>query len=53
MITVAMILELREEIKELEREKRKIQHVLEKKITKLKNLEYLTINQLDLFDNIK
>ena len=47
-----MIFELREEIKELEREKRRIQQLIANKNDRLKTLEYLTVNQLDLFEDL-
>lgn len=49
---IAMIFELREEIKELEREKRRIQQLIANKNDRLKTLEYLTVNQLDLFEDL-
>lgn len=50
---IESILKLREEIKELEAQKRKIQFSLAKKVAKLKSLELLTVNQLDLFGDKK
>lgn len=46
---VKRILELRTEVQELERQRKKVQQELDKRRDVLTELEKLTVNQLDLF----
>lgn len=46
---IETILELRKELRKLERDKNAIQNIINKKTTYLKSLEILTANQLSLF----
>ena len=46
---IETILELRKELRKLERDKNAIQNIINKKTTYLKSLEILTVNQLSLF----
>ena len=48
---VEKILELRKELCDLEREKRKIQSVIKEKSERLESLEILTVNQLEMFED--
>jgi len=48
---VKRILEIRLEVQELERQRKKVQQELDKRRDVLTELEKLTVNQLDLFQS--